>query len=640
MENNIEDNLLEYRKKIAELSEKEKKLRDLYLRSLAKGDLQGPSTGYDSIDKKWLKCYDKSDILIDLPKMSVYEFLKENNKNNMSGEAMDYLNNIITYKDFFKNIDKVEKSLKELGVKKGDVITVFSVTTPELIYLFYALNKIGAVPNMIDPRNVENVIKKCVNDTASRTVFVLDAVYPTLKSAIDSLNFEKTIVMPATESAPLYIKGLSKIKNKTKIEYNEKIIKWNDFIKGKCSKLSESNKQNNLQLDNAAVIVYTSGSTSGVPKGVILTNDNLNAIASEYPALKLEVNKNQTILNIMPPFIAYGVTCGIHLPLSIGMKNVLVPKFNPQELPSLIKKHKPQNFMGVPAHFSTFFQSSVLKNENLEYLKNPSAGGAPLSTKTEKEINKFLAEHNCQESIKKGYGMTELSSSAISSHRYANSIGSVGVPLIKNNVAIFEPGTDKELISGEKGEICITGPSMMRGYVSNPEEQNKVMKTHADGTKWIHTGDLGYISESGELFISGRIKNVIQRPDGHNNYLFAIENEILLNKNVDTCAVIAFNVSEQFGSGEIPVAIISGNELNLDKLEEIKKQCSSNMPKRDVPCYYLIINNFPYNDSGKINYLELSKMFNKMVEENPKILTEICDNYKNTLNMEMTLQKK
>ncbi len=638
MEKSMKDNLLEYRKKIAELSEKEKKYNDLYLRALARGEMQGPPTGFASIDKPWLQYYDEKDIMSDLPKMTIYEYLKEKNSDNLFGKSIDYLGNTITYDELFANINKVEKALRKMGIKKGEVVTVFSVTTPELIYLFYALNKIGAVPNMIDPRNVKNVIEKCVKDTASSAVFVLDAVYPTLKDSIESLSFDKTIIMPALESAPFYIKTIAKAKNKTNINYDENLIKWKDFVKGKCPTLKENRPQNNLDLDNAAVIVYTSGSTSGVPKGVILTNDNLNAVASEYPALKLEINQNQTILNIMPPFIAYGVTCGIHLPLCSGMKNVLIPKFKPQELPSLIKKYRPQNFMGVPAHFSAILNSSELEEENLEYLKNPSAGGAPLSKKLEKEINEYFDNHNCDEHIKKGYGMTELSSSAISSHRLANAVGSVGVPLIKNNVAIFEPGADKELLNGEEGEICITGPSIMKGYVSNPDEQNKVMKKHSDGTTWIHTGDLGYINENGEIFVSGRIKNVIQRPDGHNNYLFAIENELLSNEAVDECAVIALNVSEQFGSGEVPIALISGGKLNNESIFEIKEQCSSNMPKRDVPCYYLIIEKFPYNDSGKINYVELSKMFNKMVEENPDLLNEICENYKNTLSMEMTLQ--
>lgn len=639
MENNMKDNLLEYRKQIAKLSEKENNLRNLYLKRLANGELQGPLTDYDSIDKKWLQYYDDKDILTELPKMTIYEYFKEKNEDNLSGKAINYLGHGMTYKELFVKIDKVEEALRNLGIKKGDVVTVFSVTTPELIFLFYALNKIGAVPNMIDPRNVKNVIEKCVKDTASSVVFVLDAVYPTLKESIDELGFEKIIMLPAVGSAPIYLKGLAKLKNKSNVEYNNNLVKWSDFVKGNCSPISENREKNNLDLDNAAVIVYTSGSTSGVPKGVILTNDNLNAIASEYSALKLEINNKQTILNIMPPFIAYGVVCGIHLPMCSGMKNVLVPKFNPQELPGLLKKHKPQHFMGVPAHFNVILNSPELENVDLSFLKNPSAGGAPLSTKLEKEINEFFSRHNCDENMKKGYGMTELSSSSISSHRLANNVGSVGIPLIKNSVAIFEPGTDRELHSGEEGEICITGPSMMRGYVSNPEEQKKVMKKHSDGSTWIHTGDLGYINKFGELFISGRIKNVIQRPDGHNNYLFAIENELLSNEAVESCAVIALNVSEQFGSGEVPIAIISGDKLNADKVLEIKEQCSSNMPKRDVPCYYLTIKEFPYNDSGKINYVELSKMFNKMIEENPALLNEVCENYKNTLNMERTLQK-
>ena len=209
-------------------------------------------------------------------------------------------------------------------------------------------------------------------------------------------------------------------------------------------------------------------------------------------------------MNIMPPFIAYGVTCGIHLPFCFGTKNVPIPKFKPQDLPKLLKKYKPQTFMGVPAHFDAIIKSDELKNESLKYLKTPSGGGAPLSKKLEVEVNDFFKSHGCNAKIIKGYGMTELSSSCITTQNNVNSVGSVGVPLIKNNVSIFEPNSDKELLNGEEGEICITGPSIMRGYVSNPEEQKKVKKSHSDGSIWVHTGDLGYINENGELFISGR----------------------------------------------------------------------------------------------------------------------------------------
>ena len=188
MGNNMKDNLIEYRKQIIELSEKDKKLRDLYLKRLVNGELQGPLTGYDSIDKRWLQYYDENDILTELPKMSIYEYLREKNKDNLSEKAIDYLGHTMTYKELFVKIDKVEKSLRNMGIKKGDVVTVFSVTTPELIFLFYALNKIGAVPNMIDPRNVKNVIEKCVKDTASSVVFVLDAVYPMLKESLDKFH--------------------------------------------------------------------------------------------------------------------------------------------------------------------------------------------------------------------------------------------------------------------------------------------------------------------------------------------------------------------------------------------------------------------------------------------------------------------
>ncbi len=623
------ENLLALKEKLSQLSEKEEKQRNLYLRGLASGELQGPPVGYPSIDKPWLKFYDEEAIKATLPKMTAYEYIYSNNKNYLNDVAIIYFGNRISYKNLFKKIDDTARALQAMGIKKGDVVTICSVTTPEVIYLFYALNRLGAIANMIDPRtNVERIIE-IINKTSSDMMFFINLVYPKIEKMRDRLVTKKYVSISPYDSL---LFPINLIKNTGKDVYKldgNKYMSWKEFFKHK----NEVNKVNDVPYveDYPVGIVYTGG-TTGVPKGAVLSNDNFNGLAFNYANANLGIKRQQTILDIMPPFIAYGLNNGIHLPLSVGVTDILIPKFVPAEFPDLILKYKPNDCLGVPSHFDILMKSEKLKNADLSFLVYPAAGGDAMNIALEEKLNIFLKEHNCTARITKGYGMTELSGAAITSSTTINKVGSVGVPFPYNNLGIFEEGTDIELPIGEIGEICITAPTIMHGYLNNDEEEKKVKKVHSDGKTWIHSQDYGYVDENGMLYIKGRMKRTIVRPDGHNNYPLEIENVINSHDLVHNSAVVPMETLKH-GNGSVPVAFVEiDKEVDTNRLKnELIKMCAEKLPNRDIACNYVFLENLPVTNIGKIDYNELKRILDDIVKYDKQFVDEVYDTYSRSL---------
>jgi len=523
------DELKEYKEKLSKLTEEEQKKRDLYLKQLADGTLQGPPTGYSSIDKQWLKFYKNEDIAQDIPDMSAYDYLFINNQSNLDKNAINYFGVKISYKELFENIEKVTKSLSACGVKKGDIVTLAMANTPEIVYLFYALNRLGAVCNVIDPRYSAEEMKREINAVNSKLFVSLDMCYPVAKKIISETTIEKTICLSAVESLPLPVRLASKIKDNIKLD--NAAINWKQFLKmGK-----EINKDIDIgyEKNTPAALVHTGG-TTGVPKGVVLTNENFVAMANMHKFGGLDYEKDDKFLNILPPFIAYCLCNGINMPLTLGLEVTLVPKFDAPEFPELLDKYKPNHVLSGPILWEYVLKSDI---KDLSYLKTPVSGGDALNPEMEKRINEFLAEKNCKVKLAQGYGMTEVSSAAVFSTEQANKLGSVGIPFIKNTVSIFDPDTLVEKQYGEEGEIWISTPTAMAGYYNNEEATKDLKITTIDGKNWIRTGDIGKISSDGNVYIVGRMKRMIVR-NGNKIFPSNVENLLLQIPEIENCAIV------------------------------------------------------------------------------------------------------
>ena len=605
--------LIELKEKISKLSKLEKNKRDLYLRRLATGELQGPPVGYPNIDKPWLKHYAEEVINFALPDKTVYEFVYEANQDNLNKTALEYYGSKITYKKFFKKVAEVEKTLRKMGIKKGDTISFCAPTIPETFYAFYALNKMGAIANLIDPRTNASSIKSFIENANSKMIMYIDIAKPKMAPIIDELNIENVISMSAADSLPIPLKILYKIKDKIqnlrkpKVNINKKVLNWKNFVKeGKGYTFQSEELTDKLNLPSG--IVYTSG-TTGIPKGGIINNKNILSMVYQNHAANMGWEKNDKLLGIMPPFIAYGLVCGFTLPLCNGMQIDIIPKFESDKFDEYILKHKPNHIMGVPSYLDNLTKSKKLENRDLSFIKTAIVGGDKLVVSSEERINEFLAKHGSKATVSKGYGMTEMSSNAVYTvNKDSNSLGSVGIPLVENGLKIIDENGN-ELGYNEVGEVCLTGPTLIDGYLNNPEENKKVFRIE-DNERWVHTGDNAYMTKDGLVFFQDRLKRIIVRSDGHNVWPSRIESIIEENPHVKQCCVTGVK-DPNVENGEIPTAFITLQDGSLDTIEEIIKEinaaCLLKLPERDIALQYFIQDELPLTPVGKIDYVKLSK---------------------------------
>ena len=344
----------------------------------------------------------------------------------------------------------------------------------------------------------------------------------------------------------------------------------------------------------------------------MLTDRNFNAIAMQLSAYEGLFEKGQSLMNIMPPFIAYGYACGVHLPLVLGLTVVIIPNLDPAKLGSLIWKYKPEHMFGVPAHYQQMAADSKLKDKDLSFIRNYAAGGDAISIGAEKTVNEFLAAHNVEYPMAKGYGMTEVSSAATCAAGKNNKLGSVGIPLVNTLVSVFEPDTEKELPIGERGELCISGPTMMKCYYNKPAETAAILRTHGDGRVWVHTGDIGYMDEDGFVYLDSRIKRLIIRHDGFKVFPSMIENVISQHPAVHQCSVVGCTDKDHV-QGRLPfVYIVLDPEaaVSVKKrqvIKELRQLCAEELPEYVQPVGYKFIDSMPMTPVGKFDYRKLEE---------------------------------
>ena len=559
---------------------------------------------YASQAKPWLKYYDQKFIDQTLPALSAFEYVCQRSKNHLNDTALEYYGRKFTYADLIVNVKKTAAALRGAGVKKGDIITVVSIMTPEIIALFYAADMMGATLNLVDPRYSVEGIREYIEEVDSHLLVCLNVVYERCRQAAKRTNVEKVIVLSPADSLPPVMAVGYKLTTPDKNKYASNVIRWKQFIKGGEG---QSTAAEPYDPDHACVVVHTGG-TTGSPKGVMLTDDCFNGIALQFQAYPKLFHRGQKLMNIMPPFIAYGFACGIHLPLVLGFTVIIIPNLDPAKLGSLVLKHKPEHMFGVPTHYQQLASDPKLRDKDLSFIINYAAGGDSLSRGAEQTVNDFLAAHGARYPIAKGYGMTEVSSAATVAAGLDNKPGSVGIPMVNTVVAAFEPGTDQELPIGQRGELCISGPCLMKGYYNKPEETAILLRRHPDGRVWAHTGDMGYLDEDGFVFLDSRIKRMIIRHDGFKVFPSMIENVVSRHPAVHQCSVVGC-ADKDHTQGRLPfVYIVLKSDTTAKKkqvIRELERMCAEELPEYVQPVAYKFILSMPMTPVGKVDYRQL-----------------------------------
>ena len=566
-----------------------------------KNEARNEMTGYPSIDRQWLKYYSDEAKKTKIPECTIYDYLWESNREHLDNVALNYFGYKIPYRKMFEEINKVAQAFANLGIKENDTIIIAAVTIPEVIYAFYALNQLGAISNMVDPRTSERGIQKYILESKARYILTLDILAEKIQGAIRDTSIEKMITVSATNSF-VGVRGIIFDIVNTKSHNVKNVLPWKKFINNRNKVVEKSSYRKN----KCCVIVHTGG-TTGSPKGVMLTDDNLNAMVINAKASEGDYEIGNKFLNIMPPFIAYGLVNGIHMILSCGMENILIPQFNPDKFDKLLIKYHPTHILGVPTHYAKLFESKRLKNKDLSFLKIVGVGGDSLSVEMEKRIEEYLHMHGANITVATGYGMTEVSAAACGFHKNAYKVGSVGIPFLNTIIRITNIETLEEQSYNEQGEIWISSPTAMLGYDNNEEETKRVVYTDANGVKWIRSGDIGHMDEQGFLYIDGRIKRIIIRHDGFKVFPTQIENVIATCPEVKTCCAIG-RADKDHSQGKLPVVYITLSREKKDKMklkEELNSLCKQMLPEYMQPIDFVFIDKMPLTANGKVDFHEL-----------------------------------
>lgn len=558
-------------------------------------------------DSPWLKFYDEEGIPahIDYPDCSMVDMVMQSAEKWPDNTAYVYYGHRVSYKNFVKKIEKTARALKNYGVKEGDRVTICMPNTPEGITMVYAVNMVGAVCNMVHPLSSEKELEYYIKIADSKYVLVIDAVFDKIYRLRDSAQLERIIVVRPSDGLGFLKKKLYNTLHvkKVRLPSNDgRVVLWEDFIAN--SYFYQGNYHEERGGDDLAVIMY-SGGTTGAPKAVMLSNLNINAESICDGTMIRQVVPGATVLSILPLFHCFGLGVCIHTPLCRGMGCVLIPAFSHKQFADIIKKNSPDFIVGVPTLFEALINTK-LKRDDLKSVTAVICGGDALNQTLRDKVNKYLKDHGSSAKIRVGYGLTEGSGAVCLSPENAFADGIIGVPFPDMSLKIVKNDTFNALPAGQEGEICISGPLVMMGYLGDDIETAQALRIHPDGKIWLHTGDLGKFGDDGFVYFAQRLKRIIIS-SGYNIYPTHLESIINSHEAVLTSTVIGI---DHHYKGQVPKAFIvlkPGYKPGKRTEREIRELLERNVPIYALPAAYEFRDRLPQTKVGKVAFKELEK---------------------------------
>ena len=560
-----------------------------------------------SASAPWLAYYGNTPASLDYPHKTMYQMVALAAKKYPDNVAYVFMGKETTYRTFMKRIDAAARGLVHMGIGKGDRVTICMANTPQALDCFYALNRIGAIPNMIHPLSAAKEIAFYLNFSHSKAILTLDQFYEKVESILPELeNPTEILIARIQEELPFPLSALYPLtKNARAVKKLPKTgyTYWYDMV---AAGRGQTLPQDDCAFDECAAILY-SGGTTGTTKGIMLSNLNFNALgmqtiaASGYGSIA-----GMKMLSVMPVFHGFGLGIGIHTALIGGATCILVPQFSVKTYADVLVKQKPNLIPGVPTLFEALLRAPKLEGVDLSFLKGIFSGGDSLSPELKKKVDAFLRAHNCDQQIREGYGTTEcVTASCLTPKDYARS-GSIGVPFPDTFYKIVTPGTTQEVPANTEGEICISGPTVMMGYMDNPEETAATLRRHYDGRIWLHTGDLGHMDQDGFVYFRQRIKRMIVT-SGYNVYPSQLENIIDSHEKVLLSCVIG--VKDDYRGQKVKAYVVPmpGVEPTEELKQELLSYCSGRIAKYAMPRELEFRKELPKTLVGKVAYRVLEE---------------------------------
>ena len=521
--------------------------------------------------------------------------------------AFDFMGRSVTYRRMVQEIEKCAKSLKTLGVRPGDRITIAMPNCPQAIYMFYAVNLVGGIANMIHPLSAEKEIEFYLNASESTTAITLDQFYNKFEHIRQNTHIINIIIASVKDELSRTIRAgymLTEGRKIQKIPEDAPVIRWREFME-MSRYCFYKNYRVERGFNDPAVILY-SGGTTGTTKGIVLTNGNFNALGQQIIATNPMFRPGDKMLAAMPLFHGFGLGVCVHSMLANGGRCILIPRFTAKSYAKQIVKYRCNFIAGVPTLYEALLRLPSMDNADLSSLKGVFSGGDSLSIELKKKVDAFLKSHNASVQIRQGYGLTECVTASCLTPKDYNRVGSIGVPFPDTYYKIVKPGTTDEIDPNVEGEICISGPSVMLRYVDNPEETEHTLRRHDDGRVWLHTGDLGKMDEDGFVYFSQRIKRMIIT-SGYNVYPGQLENVIDGHEKVLLSCVIGVKDPYKIQKVKAFVVLRPGYEPSDEVKQEILEYCRGHIAKYAMPYDIEFRAELPKTLVGKVAYRVLEE---------------------------------
>ncbi len=533
--------------------------------------------------------------------------------------AFDFMGKSTTYREMVKEIERCAKALKTIGVREGDKVTIAMPNCPQAIYMFYAVNLVGGIANMIHPLSAEKEIEFYLNESESVTAITLDQFYHKFEHIRQNTKVVNIIIASVKDALSRPIRAgymLTEGRKIKKIPVDAPVIRWRDFLK--LSNACFYNYNVERHGSDPAVILY-SGGTTGTTKGIVLTNRNFNALGQQVIAANPMFRPGDRMLAAMPLFHGFGLGVCIHTMLSQGGRCILIPRFTAKSYAKQIVKYRCNFIAGVPTLYEALLRLPSMEGADLSCLKGVFSGGDSLSVELKKKFDKFLYDHHATIQVREGYGTTETVTACCLTPPHMFKEGSIGLPFPDTYIKIVEPGTDRELPYGEEGEILLAGPTVMKEYMNHPEETAQTLRRHADGLTWVYTGDLGTMDDQGFIYFKGRAKRMIIS-SGYNVYPGQIENILDAHDYVQMSCVIGVPDSYKMQKVKAFVKLSPDVEPNAKTKAELMDYCRKNIAKYAMPYDIEFRDDMPKTLVGKVAYrvLEEEELARIKAEEDAK----------------------
>ena len=557
--------------------------------------------------RPWLKHYGSVKPNLEYPTYTLYGGLKEAADLYPDNVAYRFMGKSVRYRKLISDVERFASALKEKGVGKGDSVLICLPNCPQALHAFYGVSRIGAVAVMVHPLSAPNELIFYIKSSGSRVAVTLDTFAGNFIKIRDEAPLETLVVSSMKDGLGIaggLVYSLTLGRKVPPLPDSECIVHWDDFLAGGKG---EPLPDHRFPPEDPAVILY-SGGTTGTPKGVLLSSANFNATTTQTKEMSgLYQRDHLNVLSAMPMFHGFGLCIGIHMFICCGGTCILVPRFTPDSYAKLVVKRHPNFIAAVPTLFEHMVRSNHLRKADLSSLKGVFVGGDTLTSSLRDRTDTFLRERECMSILREGYGLTECVAASCLTPKDGPRKGSIGIPYPDMYYKIVKIGTTEPVEHGTDGEICISGPSVMIGYVGEPEENAKTLRLHDDGMRWLHTGDMDMMDEDGYIYFRQRLKRMIVS-SGYNIYPSHIEEILNSHQDVESSCVIGVPDTIRAQRVKAFVVLRPGVEKGEAVLRSIKDHCRENISRYAMPREFEFIGEMPKTKLGKIAFRALEDM--------------------------------